>query len=106
MPKLTGTAISMATPALTSVPNTGTKAPNSRVPTFHSVLVKKPRPKVCRASRPPHSIDSAAATKDASTNMPAPVMVQRNSLSARASRVVRISDSEAGRAVAFMQPGR
>ena len=59
MPKLTGTAITIASAALTSVPKIATAAPYSSVTGFQSILVTNAGPNLTSAGQAP--ITSAAA---------------------------------------------
>ena len=80
IPKLTGTAISMAIAEVTSVPTIGISAPNRSVTGFHSLLARKPRPKRWKAGHAPTArivrIAVTRASTDAAKTRVAPRNVQ------------------------------
>src|SRR5690348_5219980 len=85
MPKLTGTASSIAIKAVTTVPTIGTSAPNRWFTASQSVETRNFQPKVANASRPPHAMDSAMPSSAAATSSAQPPTNTRKTRSPAAS---------------------
>src|ERR1700754_952429 len=93
MPKLIGTAKMRAMIAVVTVPITGTRAPNWLLLGSQASLVRKPQPKVAKASRPSQSVDSAAPSSVTRTSRAQALSSQPNRRSLRVSVALRVASS-------------